>query len=41
MLIGAGLNTLLDALFIYGFDWGIEGGCLGYGDRYGCVVQRL
>ena len=25
MLIGAGLNTLLDALFIYGFDWGIEG----------------
>ena len=25
MLIGAGLNTVLDALFIYGFDWGIEG----------------
>ena len=25
MLIGAGLNTLLDALFIYGFGWGIEG----------------
>ena len=25
MLIGAGLNTLLDALFIYGFSWGIEG----------------
>ena len=25
MLIGAGLNTLLDAIFIYVFDWGIEG----------------
>ena len=25
MLIGAGLNTVLDALFIYGFGWGIEG----------------
>ena len=25
MLIGAVLNTLLDALFIYGFGWGIEG----------------
>lgn len=25
MLIGAVLNTILDALFIYGFDWGIEG----------------
>lgn len=25
MLIGAGLNTVLDAIFIYVFDWGIEG----------------
>ena len=25
MLIGAGLNTVLDAVFIYVFDWGIEG----------------
>lgn len=25
MLIGAGLNTVLDALFIYGFGWGIAG----------------
>ncbi len=25
MLIGAVLNTVLDAIFIYGFDWGIAG----------------